>query len=97
MVSRVSACGAVLGLTAAALHEAMPSLLQQVQEIEESASGAETSFMRHALYDGDLAVVVVWKDGSKPQKTREGLMLAERLQELGLIDHAVWLPAEKGA
>jgi hypothetical protein len=78
-----------------ALQEAMPSLQKQIKEIEEETSGAETFFMQHALYDGDLAVVVVWKGGGKPGKSREGLLLAERLQELGSIDHAVWIPVKK--
>jgi hypothetical protein len=80
----------------AALQEAMPSLQKYIKGIEEATNGAETFFMQHALYDGDLAVVVVWMNGVKPEQTREGLMIAERLQELGSIDHAVWIPAEKG-
>ena len=80
----------------AALQEAMPSIQKQIKEIEKANNGAETFFMQHALYDGDLAVVVVWMNGVKPGQTREGLMIAERLQELGSIDHAVWIPAEKG-
>ena len=80
----------------AALQEAMPSLKTQIKEIEEATNGAETFFMQHALYDGDLAVVVVWMNGVKHEQTREGLMIAERLQELGSVDHAVWIPAGKG-
>ncbi len=74
------------------LQEAMPLLQKQIQEIEKTAK-AETFFMQHALYDGDLAVVVMWLNEIRPQKTREGLMIAEWLQELGTVDHAVWIPA----
>jgi hypothetical protein len=81
--------------SAARLEEAMPSMQQQVDEIRGSTRDAETFFLQHALYDGDLAVVVVWKGASTPQKSREGLMLAERLQGLGSIDHAVWVPAHE--
>ncbi len=49
--------------------------------------------MRHGLYDGDLAVVVVWVNEVEPQKTREGLMVAQRLSNFGSVDHAVWIPA----
>jgi hypothetical protein len=80
----------------AALQEAMPSLQKHINEIEEATNGAETFFMQHAIYNGDLAVVVVWMNGMKPDQTREGLMIAERLQELGSIDHAVWVPADNG-
>ena len=76
------------------LHEAMPSLQNQVKDIEASSNGAETFFMKHALYDGDLAIVLVWMNNVEPQHTREGLLVAERLQELGPIDHAVWVPAD---
>ena len=79
------------------LQEGMSSLVAQTQEIESSAEGAETFFLRHALYDGDLAVVVVWRNPSAPQKTRAGLMVAEQLQELGPVEHAVWVPAAKDA
>ena len=75
------------------LVEAMPSLEGQIKDIEASSNGAETFFMKHALYDGDLAVVLVWMNNVVPQQTREGLMVAERLQEFGPIDHAVWIPA----
>lgn len=78
-----------------ALEAAMPSLQRVVDAIDSAAGDAETFFMRHALYDGDLALVVVWRNDAGPQKSREGLMVAERLQELGPVDHAVWVPAEK--
>ena len=77
------------------LREAMPSLERQIKDIEASSDGAETFFMKHAQYDGDLTVVLVWMNNVVPQQTHEGLMVAEHLQELGPIDHAVWIPAEK--
>jgi hypothetical protein len=79
----------------AALEEVMPSLIKQIREIESATTGVEMFFMQHTLYDGDLAVVVVWMNDVEPQQTREGLMVAEHLQGLGPIDHAVWIPAEK--
>ena len=79
----------------AALRAAMPSLQKQVDEIAESVPDAEPFFLQHALYAGDLAVVVVWRSAIAPEKTREGLLIAEQLQALGSVDHAVWVPAEK--
>lgn len=77
------------------LQEAMPSLLAQVKEIEEGTEDAEIFFMQHALYQGDLAVVLVWiNDVKPPQKTCEGIMVADQLKKLGPIDHAVWIPAD---
>lgn len=76
------------------LLEAMPALTEQIKGIEGVASDAETFFMQHALYDGDLAVVIVWRNHAEPRKSREGLMVAERMQALGSIDHAVWIPVD---
>ena len=75
------------------LEAAMPALRSQIEEIE-AASDAETYFLQHALYDGDLAVVVIWREGTRPQASREGLLVAEQLQRLGSVDHAVWVPTE---
>jgi hypothetical protein len=81
--------------SAVILQDAMPSLLREIREIQAEASDVEVLLMQHALYDGDLAVFMVWKDGGKPQRTRRGSLLAEWLQELGTIDYAVWIPAEE--
>ena len=78
----------------AALRAVMPALEAQIREIEASNPSAETFFLKHALYDGDLAVVVVWRNEAEPRKTRERLMVTEQLQRLGSVDHAVWIPAE---
>lgn len=78
--------------SAAALLDAMPSIEAQVAQIETQAVDAETLLVRHALYDGDIAAVIVWRDARQPHETREGLMLARRLSELGSVDHAVWTP-----
>lgn len=79
----------------AALRTAMPSLRSQVREIEETVPETETFFLRHALYDGDLAVVVVWRTEVAPRKSREGLMVADALKKIGTVDHAVWQPTEE--
>ena len=79
-----------------ALDAAMPSLESQVADLESASHGAEIHFLRHAFYDGDLAVVLIWRGtATRPATTREGLLVAERLQRLGSVDHAVWVPAEE--
>lgn len=75
----------------ASLEHALPRVRERVQQLEQSAS-VETFFLRHALYDGDLAVVVVWRNDETPHKTRAGMMLADDLLRLGSVDHAVWIP-----
>lgn len=77
----------------ATLNEALPKLRQQVDEIDAAVPEAETFVMQHAVYVGDLAVAVVWQNGIDPQKTPGGLMVAERMRQLGPVDHAVWIPA----
>lgn len=77
------------------LEAAMPTLEEQVREIETSIGNVETFFLRHALYNGDLAVVVIWRNESEPRSTRAGLMVAEQLQKLGSVDHAVWIPTQR--
>ena len=79
----------------AALRSAMPSLRKQVREIEAAARDAEPLFLQHAFYDGDLAVALIWRNAVAPEKTREGLLVAEQLQTLGPVDHAVWVPERK--
>ena len=81
--------------TAPALEAALPTLQQQVAEIDASHAATKSFVVQHALYEGDLAVVMVWPADTPPAKTREGLLVAEQLERLGSVDHAVWVPAEK--
>ena len=82
--------------SATALEKAATALNNEVKIINELVSVEKAFIMQHAKYDGDLIVFMLWNNEVKPDKTREGLMIAERLQELGTIDHAVWIPAENG-
>lgn len=75
-----------------ALRGAMEDLQAQLQTLVEATPTAEPFLLRHALYDGDLSVVLVWRTDAPPQKTREGLFVADNLQRLGSVDHAVWQP-----
>ncbi|MEL6180119.1 MAG: hypothetical protein AAFS10_14260 [Myxococcota bacterium] len=77
------------------LRTALPELEEQVEGIATATANAETFILQHALYEGDLAVAIVWRTDTKPAKSREGLLVAIGLQGLGAIDHAVWLPIEQ--
>jgi hypothetical protein len=79
---------------APAMDEIMPPLITEINLINESAEQVEAFVMQHALYDGDLSLLVVWKDGQPPEKSRLGLMFADGLQQIGTVDHAVWIPAK---
>ena len=84
---RVRSSSAELGTVA-------PGLQQIVTDIGESKSPAETFILQHALYDGDLAVVIVWPNAKLPETTREGLLVADFLARIGSVEHAVWIPTE---
>ena len=79
----------------ATLRAALPSLTEQIHELERSRPDVETHFLQHALYDGDLAVVVIWRGGAPAAKTREGFLVAQSLEGLGTVDHAVWIPTNE--
>ena len=72
------------------LEEAMQSLEEQLLQISRTAGMVEAVLLKHALYDGDLAAILVWNPTREPGKTREGLLLAEQMQRLGTVDYAVW-------
>jgi hypothetical protein len=78
----------------ATLDTAMLGLKAKVNELKLGLTETETMVLRHFHYDGDLAVVLIWQNRMRPCKTREGLMIAEQLQKIGLVDHAVWVPAK---
>lgn len=80
--------------TVETLKSAAPQIMTQLATIEQSTGEPETFVMQHVLYEGDLAVVLVWRNGSLPKKSQQGLMLAEQLKQLGAIDHAVWRAAD---
>lgn len=80
--------------SATALQGAIPDLKKTIKEINASESSDEIFMAQHALYNGDLSVVVVRDNESQPVKSREGLLLAERLQHLGPVDHALWIPVK---
>jgi hypothetical protein len=53
----------------------------------------DAKVLRHGSYDGDIAVLLLWREGP-PGKSREGLLLAQQLEAHGAIDHAIWIPRE---
>ena len=82
--------------SAATLEKVMPSFVTEIDQINVLAEQVEAFIMKHALYNGDLSIVIVWKDGQPPEKSPQGLMFADRLQLFGTVDHAVWLPVKAG-
>ncbi len=83
--------------SSAALEEAIPFLKKTLHEIRASSKAKETFMAQHALYSGDLSVVVVWNNEEEPVKTRDGMLLAQQLQCFGPVDHAVWIPLSRSS
>ena len=81
--------------TAIMLNSNINSIKKMVEEIESKTHEASPLIMQHALYDGDLAIVIIWNNSMKPEKSREGLMLVNAMEKLGAVDHAVWIPTGK--
>ena len=80
--------------SAAALQPAIPEILERLEAIAHAQSVIATHCVAHAFYDGDLAVCLVWRESADPSRSREGLLIAQRLMEFGPVDHSVWLPAK---
>jgi len=78
-------------LTAQKDVQALQDAIQAQIETLRNARGLQNVLaMRHATYGTDLAIVLVWNNEREPVKTREGLLLANCLQQFGSVDHAAW-------
>ena len=74
-----------------ALPLAMPEITSHADKIGRGPGIIEVMVLQHALFDGDIAVVILWDDDRQPKRTTEGLLLAGHLQNFGLVDHGVWV------
>ncbi|MEM7413124.1 MAG: hypothetical protein AAF430_23035 [Myxococcota bacterium] len=74
------------------LKSAIPALRKRVDEIAQRVPDAEPLILQHGLYEGDLSVVVIWRNAKRAEKSRDGLLMAEELAGFGPVDHSVWVP-----
>lgn len=81
--------------SAEALVEIIPSLRTKINQINGSEKQVEALLLQHALYRGDLSLLVAWNNEQIPAKTKQGLMFADQLQLIGPVDHAVWIPVKE--
>ena len=77
------------------LEKGMSAIVARAREIRKVSGIADAMVLKHALFEGDLAVVLLWDNDRQPVRTREGLVLADSLQRYGMVDHGVWT-AETG-
>lgn len=80
--------------SATTLEEALPDLEIILKEINTTSAVKEAFLANHGLYEGDLSAVVIWDNDITPTKSKEGLVLADKLTNLGPVDHAVWIPVK---
>ena len=76
--------------SAAALEKAITILNEEITILNRSKHVQGAYCMQHQVYNGDMIISIAWESHISPQKTREGLMLAEQMMQLGSVDHAVW-------
>ena len=65
------------------------STLRQKTEIDDAI------LLIHALYVGDLAIILLWNGAGRPVQSPEGISLANSFKEYGTVEHAVWLIASE--
>lgn len=73
------------------ITEIMPFLIDYLREIKASLPENDVKVMHHGLNQGDIAVFIVRQDIRDRHKSREGLLIAEILHEIGALTHSVWL------
>jgi len=75
------------------LNSELPGVMTTLRQ----KAGIEDAFLLiHALYSGDLAVILIWNGAGKPGKSPDGIFLANDFAEYGTVEHAVWLIAPNG-
>jgi len=74
----------------AILSDGLPRIITTLRKKEEIQ---DAILLIHALYLGDLAVILIWKGDGQPKKSSDGIFLATHFREYGTVEHAVWLIA----
>ena len=72
------------------LYSGLPQVISTLREKTEIK---DALLLIHALYVGDLAVILIREGTEKPKKSSEGIFLADKFEEYGTVEHAVWLMA----
>lgn len=72
------------------LYSGLPRVISTLREKPEIK---DALLLLHALYVGDLAIILIREGTGKPDKSPEGNLLADKFEEYGTVEHAVWLVA----
>jgi len=77
------------------LLEDLPEILDNFQDIDGKK---EIRVYSRDTFDTDLLICLRRERNGQPDKSREGLLLAEYLRDFGMVEHQVWeqkLPSKK--
>jgi len=74
------------------LYSGLPQVISGIRKNEMIS---EALLLLHALYVGDLAVILIWTGTGKPLRSPEGICLANNFEEYGTVEHSVWLIASE--
>ena len=77
--------------TPEAVCDAMSSITECLENMRTTTSASDIKIFRLSRYEGDLAVFIFWDHSTTREKSREGLMVAEILQQIGAFNHFVWV------
>ncbi len=75
------------------VKRAMTIIGEQRSQIKRETSVSDVIVLNNKLVEGDLAVILSWENDRQPVRTREGLLVAEELSKIGMVDHSVWADA----
>ncbi len=76
--------------SAEAIDTGMRIMREFLEQISGQAGLSRFVVIRHAYYPGEAGAILVWNDSRVPERTREGLALAELISDHGVVEHAVW-------
>jgi len=65
-------------------------LAATVTQIEKECVGCQVTVHTGQDYPADVLVCLHWQGTGPPEKSSAGLLLADHLRDLGLVDHSVW-------
>ena len=73
------------------LKQVMPRVVEHVENLRSGMGPNTVEILHHAKNQGDVVVFIFWGDDHDEEKSREGLLVTDILQEIGATTHIVWL------
>jgi len=61
-----------------------------IEELQDTNGKKEITVYSRNTFDTDLLVCLRKERNGQPEKSREGILLAEYLRSFGMVEHQVW-------